>query len=105
MHGHLETYLAFVDAKESTRQTYRKALESFFRFVTDGLGQSGDRASTRTIQDICKKALRAIDLDSHEYSAHSLRHTTGTQILLNGGIMFDVQAVLRHATPTTSQLY
>lgn len=35
MHWHLETYLAFVDAKESTRQTYRKALESFSRFVSD----------------------------------------------------------------------
>ena len=68
-------------------------------FATEGLGHSGGRVSTRTIQDICKKSLRAIDLDSHEYSAHSLRHTTGTQILLNGGTMFDVQAVLRHATP------
>lgn len=74
-------------------------------FATEGLGHSGGRVSTRTIQDICKKALRAIDLDSHEYSAHSLRHTTGTQILLNGGTMFDVQAVLRHASPATSQLY
>ena len=24
---------------------------------------------------------------------------------MNGGTMFDVQAVLRHATPATSQLY
>ena len=34
MYEQLETYLSFVDAKESTRQTYRKALESFFRFVS-----------------------------------------------------------------------
>lgn len=74
-------------------------------FATEGLGHSGGRVSTRTIQDICKKVLRAIDLDSHEYSAHSLRHTTGTQILLNGGTLFNVQAVLRHASPATSQLY
>ena len=32
-------------------------------------------------------------------------NTTGTQILLNGGTMFDVQNVLRHTTPATSQLY
>lgn len=35
MNDQLETYLSFVDAKESTRKTYRKALESFSRFVSD----------------------------------------------------------------------
>ena len=74
-------------------------------FTAVGLGHSGNRMSTRTIQSICKEHLRAIGLDGHEYSAHSLRHTTGTQILKNGGTMFDVQNVLRHTTPTTSQLY
>lgn len=74
-------------------------------FCTAGFGHEGERVSTRTIQSVCKAGLRAIGLDSHEYSAHSLRHTTGTEILLNGGNMFDVQAVLRHASPATSQLY
>ena len=74
-------------------------------FATHGLGHNGGRMSTRSIQDICKKNLRAIGLDGHEYSAHSLRHTTGTQILKNGGSMMDVQQVLRHTSPSTSQLY
>lgn len=74
-------------------------------FQCEGLDSKGRRMSTRRIQAICKDALRAIGLDGHEYSAHSLRHTTGTQILLNGGTMFDVQNVLRHATPATSQIY
>lgn len=74
-------------------------------FACEGLDSKGRRISTRRIQAICKEALRAIGLDGHEYSAHSLRHTTGTQILLNGGTMFDVQNVLRHSTPATSQLY
>lgn len=74
-------------------------------FTTVGFGSAGKRMSTRTIQSICKDTLRAIGLDGHEYSAHSLRHTTGTQILKNGGTMFDVQNVLRHSTPVTSQLY
>ena len=74
-------------------------------FATHGLGHAGGRMSTRSIQDICKKNLRAIGLDGHEYSAHSLRHTTGTQILKNGGSMMDVQQVLRHTSPSTSQLY
>lgn len=74
-------------------------------FCGIGLGHNGNRLSTRTIQSICKEHLRAIGLDGHEYSAHSLRHTTGTQILLNGGTMLDVQNVLRHANPATSQIY
>ena len=74
-------------------------------FATNGFGHNGGRMSTRSIQDICKKNLRAIGLDGHEYSAHSLRHTTGTQILKNGGSMMDVQQVLRHTSPSTSPLY
>ena len=74
-------------------------------FATHGLGHTGGRMSTRSIQDICKKNLRAIGLNGHEYSAHSLRHTTGTQILKNGGSMMDLQQVLRHTSPSTSQLY
>lgn len=74
-------------------------------FVTDGKGHRGERLSTRSIQDICKQSLRAIGLDSHEYSAHSLRHTTGCCILRAGGDMKAVQRVLRHASPVTSQIY
>lgn len=80
-----------------------KAAEPLFAGI--GLGHNGNRLSTRSIQSICKEALREIGLEGHEYSAHSLRHTTGTQILINGGTMMDVQNVLRHASPATSQLY
>lgn len=74
-------------------------------FVTDGKGHRGERLSTRSIQDICKQSMRAIGLDSHEFSAHSLRHTTGCLILKSGGDMKDVQRVLRHSSPVTSQIY
>lgn len=74
-------------------------------FVCEGYESKGRRLSTRRIQAICKEALKEIGLTGHEYSAHSLRHTTGTEILKNGGSMFDVQNVLRHSTPATSQLY
>ena len=74
-------------------------------FACEGLDSKGRRMSTRRIQAICKEGLRSIGLDGHEYSAHSLRHTTGTEILNNGGTMFDVQHVLRHTTPATSQVY
>ena len=95
-------YLPIKEYLDNTRP-YAKAAEPLFAGI--GLGHNGNRLSTRSIQSICKEALRGIGLEGHEYSAHSLRHTTGTQILLNGGTMMDVQNVLRHSTPSTSQIY
>ncbi len=74
-------------------------------FTTEGDGHRGGRMSTRTIQDICKRHLRAIGLDSHAYSAHSLRHTTAMQILDRGGNLYDVQRVLRHSSLDTTKIY
>ena len=74
-------------------------------FLTDGKGHRGARMSTRSVQYVCKEAMKSIGLDGHEYSAHSLRHTTAVLILKNGGDWQDVQRVLRHASPATSQIY
>lgn len=63
------------------------------------------RMAPRTVQFIGKEGMRAIGLDDHGYSLHSLRHTAGVQILMNGGSQFDVQDVLRHSSPVTSQIY
>lgn len=85
--------------------TRRDARKSSPLFVTDGKGHRGRRMSPRSIQYVCKEGMRAIGLDGHEYSAHSLRHTTAVSILKNGGDWKDVQRVLRHASPVTSQIY
>ena len=62
------------------------------------------RLTTRSISKICKEGFRAIGIDAHEYTAHSLRHTTAVMLLKNGSLA-DVQSVLRHASPATSQIY
>ena len=74
-------------------------------FVTEGKGHRGSRLSRRQIQHLCKCALSEIGLEGHEYSAHSLRHTTAVYILKRGGDWKDVQRVLRHISPATSQIY
>lgn len=74
-------------------------------FAGEGYDTVGQRLSPRRIQQICKECLRQIGLDSHAYSAHSLRHTTAVQILLNGGDMYDVFYALRHVDPAVSQKY
>lgn len=66
---------------------------------------SGGPMSTRLIQDIVKRGMRAIGLDSHEYSAHSLRHTTGTEMIRKGASVLDVQRTLRHSSVNTTMIY
>jgi integrase/recombinase XerC/integrase/recombinase XerD len=65
----------------------------------------GGRLTTKTISTICKDGLKAIGLDGKEFTAHSLRHTTAVAILKHGGQITDVQSVLRHSSPVTSQIY
>lgn len=84
-------------------------------FTTEGYGShsngsafkahSNERMSTRLIQMIVKKGLRAIGLDSHEYSAHSLRHTCAVMMLVKGASMNDIQRQLGHASPNTTMIY
>lgn len=74
-------------------------------FACEGKGSRGRRLSARRVQDIIKRGLRCIGLDSHLYSAHSLRHTTGVGIIEGGGTVADVQDVLGHASIDTSRIY
>lgn len=74
-------------------------------FVSNSRRNGGERLTTRTISGICKEGLREVGLDGKEFTAHSLRHTTAVEILKNGGEITDVQRVLRHTSPVTSQIY
>lgn len=74
-------------------------------FVSASNNNHKQRLTTRTISSICKRYLRAIGLDSREYTAHSLRHTAANLILDAGGRIEDVQAVLRHSNISTSMIY
>ena len=74
-------------------------------FVSHSHQNYGERLTTRTISGLCKEGLKAIGLDGKEFTAHSLRHTTAVAILTHGGSLTDAQAVLRHSSPTTTQIY
>ena len=88
---------AYLDTRKST--TLKEPL-----FISTSNRNLCGRLTTRTISKICKEGLCAIGLDAHEYTAHSLRHTTAV-MLLKHGTLSDVQSVLRHASPVTSQIY
>ncbi len=74
-------------------------------FTSNSRQNKGERLTTRTISGLCKGGLRAIGMDGKEFTAHSLRHTTAVAILKQGGTITDVQEVLRHSSPVTSQIY
>lgn len=74
-------------------------------FSSESRQNYGERLTTMTISTIAKNALREIGLDSHSYTAHSLRHTTASMILEKGGTLLDVKKVLRHTSVETSEIY
>lgn len=74
-------------------------------FTSNSRQNKGEGLSTRTISGLCKKGLQAIGLDGHEYTAHSLRHTTASLLLGHGQTILAVQHVLRHTSVNTTQRY
>ena len=63
------------------------------------------RLSTRTVSEIAKRGLKAVGLNDKAFTAHSLRHTVGTNILRAGGTLEQAQMTLRHANPATTEIY
>lgn len=74
-------------------------------FTSTSHQNNGQRLTTRTISGLCKDGLKAIGLDGREFTAHSLRHTTGCAMLKHGANLMDVQFALRHSDPKTTQIY
>ncbi|OGF67212.1 MAG: hypothetical protein A2Y62_11815 [Candidatus Fischerbacteria bacterium RBG_13_37_8] len=66
---------------------------------------TGDRLTIRTISYFVKTLLRSIGLNTPRLSAHSCRHTCITMALNAGATLQEVQAMARHKSITTTQIY
>lgn len=87
-------------------ETSRKGAKSGdYLFTSFSHRNSGQGLTTRTVSGLCKDGLKAIGLDGREYTAHSLRHTTACSLLEHGRSLTEVQHVLRHSSPNTTQIY
>lgn len=109
-HGEKDDFVVLSDKAYLPIKNYlaaaRKGAKSGEPLFTSTSHQNyGGRLTTKTISSICKDGLKAIGLDGKEFTAHSLRHTTAVAILKHGGQLTDVQSVLRHTSPVTSQIY
>lgn len=63
------------------------------------------RVTVKCIQEVVKSYFNLIGLKTHEYSTHSLRHTTATTLLMHGRDIREVQAHMRHSKPETTEVY
>lgn len=102
-------YIKVVDEVETAIRTYLKASGSaepntpLFKCISNK--HKGGRLSTRTVSRIVKEALRDAGFDSDRLTAHSLRHTTGTLNLKNGGSLEETKQLLRHVNLNTTMIY
>ena len=63
------------------------------------------RMTTRRVEQIVEKYLKACGLDGRGYSPHKLRHTAATLMLSNGVDLKTLQEVLGHENLNTTQIY
>lgn len=75
-------------------------------FVATGNRSGGKRIAPTTISTMLKKAMQQAGYNSDRLTAHSLRHTAGNNVMeLTGDNLFITQTYMRHASPTTTEIY
>lgn len=74
-------------------------------FVATGNRSGGKRLAARTIGRMLKKAMQEAGYDSERITAHSLRHTAGTNVMELSGDLFTTQRYMRHCNPATTEIY
>lgn len=74
-------------------------------FVSTGNRSGGKRIAPTTISTMLKRAMQAAGFDSDRITAHTLRHTAGTNTQEITGNLYLTQKYMRHANPATTEIY
>lgn len=74
-------------------------------FTSTGNRSGGQRIAETTISRMLKRAMQAAGFDSDRITAHSLRHTAGTNVMQITGNLYTAQNYMRHASPATTEIY
>lgn len=110
--GHTEP-----DAKKILAPEVRAALDDYLKirtgkksgnaplFVSTGNRSGGRRMDPTTISKLLKAAMQRAGYDSERITAHSLRHTAGTNVQEITGNLYITQKYMRHENPATTEIY
>lgn len=63
------------------------------------------RLSARAIDIMIKKYAKAAGIPEHEAHAHALRHLVGSELAEESASTLEIQAILGHADPKTTEIY
>lgn len=74
-------------------------------FVATGNRSGGKRIEARTIGQMLKRAMIEAGYNSERITAHSLRHTAGTNVMEITGDLYAAQRYMRHNNPATTEIY
>ena len=74
-------------------------------FVATGNRSGGQRIAETTISKMLKRAMQEAGFDSERITAHTLRHTAGTNVQEITGNLYSTQKYMRHANPATTEIY
>jgi len=97
-----EVYAAIRDYLESRSD---RATAGSPLFVSTGNRSGGRRISETTISKMLKRAMQQAGYDSDRITAHTLRHTAGTNVQEITGNLYLTQKYMRHANPATTEIY
>lgn len=109
--GHTERtqYVKLAEPVENAIREYLNTREELKTneplFTSIANRNSGKRMTTRSISRIAKENMVQANLKSDRLTAHSLRHTTATLNLLNGGTPEETMQLLRHTNLNTTLIY
>lgn len=74
-------------------------------FVSTGNRSGGKRIAATTISTMLKRAMQEAGFDSERITAHSLRHTAGTNVQEITGNLYATQLYMRQSNPATTEIY
>lgn len=74
-------------------------------FVSTGNRSGGSRIAETTISKMLKRAMQQAGFNSERITAHTLRHTAGTNVQEITGNLYITQKYMRHANPATTEIY
>lgn len=99
----------FVKVTEPVYRAINKYLQSSNHegalFVSTSNNNNGKPLKTGAVRDIVNRYLKETGLKTERLTAHSLRHTTATLNLLNGGSLEETRDLLRHESINTTLIY